>query len=120
MASGVIKQIPIINNMDWSTYLTLPSKVSIHNNNCRISKYGKVCTISFSFKITNAVAGEQISVLLTFPPEIRSPREYSLILSDGTVSGYTPFNFKPNSIDIFPQKAGTTYAIGTCTYINVS
>lgn len=98
--------------LDSST-MTFDTGVSLHNQNYVIS-VGPVHYLYYSIKIVGATQGSRVSIANYLP---------NVTTKGGGDTGYLDGKYQQVSIDsgnmnIYPLNSGTTYAIGTITFIS--
>lgn len=100
---------------------TLPdTDTTEYGTGCAYSKFGHIVIVYFSFKITNAQTGysHRKSVGLNLPNGLNPTRVINEMASNGDADGMTSCSLSPNgTLTIYPQKTGTTYAVGQFTYL---
>lgn len=101
--------------------MTFPSGVSFHQaSENTITKIGKICVLTYSIKMTNVTSTNALNIINFFPTGYKPIH----IFRSGGETGLGDGKLQPILIDytnstfrIFPVNTGTTYAIGSITYI---
>ena len=105
-----------------NVYPQFPSGVESYLDGIRLFKNGNICQLFVSVKITATAVGQNFSIPITLPNNCRvvGGGKLGSVMSNGAATGSIVVNLfhTSNSIDIYADKTGTTYAIGCMTYIS--
>jgi hypothetical protein len=95
------------------------SGASLYGNNFYI-RFNRVVFIFFGFKLENATIGKQYDIHVNVPNTCTPPNSsmLSAVATNGDLTGSVNISYsQSNGFSVYADKAGTTYAIGSLTYI---
>lgn len=99
--------------------MTLPTGVTLYQEN-RILRCGKICFLNFSIKLENITSTSAKTITGYFPIGWRPNGTFYIAAETGLGDGKLQagnIEFSNSSFRIFPVNTGTTYCIGTLTYV---